>query len=230
MSPGPSRTLRRLAGAVASIVAATVAVIIWPASAHAAVLPLTQHVNPFIGTDDSNSPNPVGGGAGGSTVPGPVMPFGMVQFSPDTPTASPSGYRFSDTQIDEFSLTHFNGAGCSNNEDLGIQPITGAIGTSPGSAWTNYRGTQVKGSEIAQAGYYKAVYSNYGNTAIETSATTRSAIMRLTYPSSTTAKVLVNVGKSATGSRSGSITISGQTVTGSVTGGGFCGNSKTYQI
>src|SRR6185503_8851891 len=31
-------------------------------------------------------------------------------------------------------------------------------------------------------------------------------------------------------SRSGSLTISGQTVTGSVTGGGFCGNSKTYQI
>src|SRR5688572_3609144 len=76
--------------------------------AHAAVLPLTQHVNPFIGTDDSNSPNPVPGGAGGSTVPGPVAPFGMMQWSPDTPTASPSGYRFSDTQIQEFSLTHFN--------------------------------------------------------------------------------------------------------------------------
>ncbi len=90
--------------------------------AHAATLNLTQYVNPFIGTDDSNAPNPVGGGAGGSTVPGPIQPFGMVQLSPDTPTASPSGYRFGDSQIDEFSLTHFNGAGCSNNEDLGILP------------------------------------------------------------------------------------------------------------
>src|ERR671925_162983 len=95
-----------------------------------ALAALNQFVNPFIGTDDSNSPNPVGGGAGGSTVPGPVLPFGMVQFSPDTPSASPSGYRFSDTGIDEFSLTHFNGAGCPNNEDIGILPITGNIGTS----------------------------------------------------------------------------------------------------
>ena len=50
----------------------------------AATLNLTQFVNPFIGTDDSNSPNPVPGGAGGSTYPGPVLPFGMVQLSPDT--------------------------------------------------------------------------------------------------------------------------------------------------
>src|SRR4051812_19948767 len=170
-----------------------------PAPAHAAVLPLTQHVNPFIGTDDSNSPNPVPGGAGGSTVPGPVLPFGMVQFSPDTPTASPSGYRFADSQIQEYSLTHFNGAGCSNNEDLGILPITGNLGASPGTSWTSYQATQTKSQEVAQAGYYKSVLSTYGNTQVELSATRRTAIMKLTYPSSTTAKVLVNTGKSATG-------------------------------
>src|SRR4051812_13449497 len=106
----------RAGTALAGLLLATVAITAAPAPAQAAVLNLTQYVNPYIGTDDSNSPNPVGGGAGGSTVPGPVAPFGMVQFSPDTPTASPSGYRFSDTQIQEFSLTHFNGAGCSNNE------------------------------------------------------------------------------------------------------------------
>src|ERR1700704_4114999 len=83
-----------------------------------ATLNLTQFVNPLIGTDDSNSPNPVPGGAGGSTYPGAVLPFGMVQLSPDTPTASPSGYRSSDTQIEQFSVTHFDGAGCANNEDL----------------------------------------------------------------------------------------------------------------
>src|SRR4029453_7002275 len=202
----------------------------WPPPANAAVLPLTQYVNPFIGTDDSNSPNPVPGGAGGSTVPGPVLPFGMVQFSPDTPTASPSGYRFGDTQIQEFSLTHFNGAGCSNNEDLGLLPMTGNIGTSPGTGWTSYTATQTKSQEVAQAGYYKAVLSNFGNTQVELSAPTRTGIMRLTYPSSTTAKVPINTSRSATGNRSGSLSISGSTVTGTVTGGGFCGSSKTYQI
>ena len=54
--------------------------------------------------------------------------------------------------------------------------------------------------------------------------------MRLTYPATTTAQVLVNTSRSATGNRSGSITISGSTVTGTFTGGGFCGSSKTFQI
>ncbi|HZN76297.1 MAG TPA: GH92 family glycosyl hydrolase [Micromonosporaceae bacterium] len=227
----PPRTSATVALALLLAATATAAAVaLTAAPARAAVLALTQYVNPFIGTDDSNSPNPVPGGAGGSTVPGPVVPFGMVQFSPDTPTASPSGYRFSDTQIQEFSLTHFNGAGCANNEDIGLLPITGAIGTSPGTGWTGYAATQAKASEVAQAGYYKAVLSNYGNTQAELSATKRTAIMRLTYPTTTSAKVLINTSRSATGSRSGSISISGSTVTGSVTGGGFCGSSKTYQI
>ncbi|MBB5873742.1 putative alpha-1,2-mannosidase [Allocatelliglobosispora scoriae] len=227
-----SQAVFRTGAALAGLLLASVALTTTTAApaVQAAVLPLTQHVNPFIGTDDSNSPNPVGGGAGGSTVPGPVAPFGMVQFSPDTPTASPSGYRFGDTQIQEFSLTHFNGAGCSNNEDLGILPITGNLGASPGNSWTSYQATQTKSAEVAQAGYYKAVLSNYGGTQAELSATTRTGIMRLTYPATTTAKVLVNTSRSATGTRSGSLQISGSTVTGTFTGGGFCGSSKTYQV
>src|SRR5581483_8979194 len=137
-----SRGRATLSMAAATALVVLTAQLIGATPAHAATMNLTQYVNPFIGSDDSNSPNPVGGGAGGSTVPGPVVPFGMVQLSPDTPTASPSGYRFSDTSIEEFSLTHFNGAGCPNNEDLGILPITGAIGASPGTSWTSYRATQ----------------------------------------------------------------------------------------
>ncbi|GLZ79795.1 alpha-1,2-mannosidase [Actinorhabdospora filicis] len=202
-----------------------------PAPAQAAAdLSLTQYVNPFIGTDDSNSPNPVPGGAGGSTYPGATVPFGMTQFSPDTPTGSPSGYRYSDTKIEEFSLTHFNGAGCANNEDLGILPMTGAIGTSPGTGWTGYAGTYAKANEAASPGYYKTVLDNYGGTGVELSATTRTGAMKLTYPSSASSRILVNTGRSATGNRSGTIAISGAEITGSVTGGGFCGSSKTYQI
>ena len=222
--------LRRSLAVAAGVLLAAGVVVVVDTPAHAAVLNLTQFVNPFIGSDDSNSPDPVGGGAGGSTVPGPVLPFGMVQFSPDTPTASPSGYRFSDTQIQEFSLTHFNGAGCPNNEDIGLLPITGNLGTSPGTGWTGYAATQAKASEQAQPGYYRAVLSNYGNTNVELSATRRTAIMRLTYPATSTAKVLINTSRSATGNRSGSLSISGSTVTGTFTGGGFCGSAKTYQI
>jgi predicted alpha-1,2-mannosidase len=197
--------------------------------ASAATLNLTQYVNPLIGTDDSNSPNPVGGGAGGSTYPGATVPFGMVQFSPDTPTASPSGYRDRDRTINDFSLTHFNGAGCSNNDDLQLAPITGAIGASPGTNWTDYSSTYTKSNESAAPGYYKNHLDTY-NTDVELSATTRTGVAKLGFPSTNQARLLINTSRSATGSRSGSISISGSTVTGSLTAGGFCGSSKTYPI
>src|SRR5262245_2331895 len=46
---------------------------------------VTQYVHPLIGTGPANVMNPVGGGTGGSVFPGAVVPWGMVQFSPDTP-------------------------------------------------------------------------------------------------------------------------------------------------
>ncbi|MFF3152361.1 GH92 family glycosyl hydrolase [Streptomyces sp. NPDC057910] len=197
--------------------------------AHAAALPLTQYVDPFIGTDDSNAPNPVPGGAGGSTYPGAVVPFGGVQFGPDTPTASPSGYRYKDTSVEDFSLTHFDGAGCPNNEDLPLLPVTGALGSSPGTNWTGYASGYTKANEVAKPGYYKTRLDRYA-TDVELSATTRTAMGKLTYPSSTASRLLINTGRSATGNRAGSVHINGNELTGSVTAGGFCGSSKTYQI
>jgi predicted alpha-1,2-mannosidase len=224
----PPRGRRLLALAVAVVLGGGAASALAPA-ASAATLNLTQYVNPFIGTDDSNSPNPVGGGAGGSTFPGAEVPFGMVQFSPDTPTASPSGYRYSDTSVEDFSLTHFDGAGCPNNEDLNLLPVTGSVSTSPGSNWTSYASGYTKANESAAPGYYKTRLDKYSTT-VELTATTRTGIARLTYPNTTTAQLLVNTSRSATGSRNGTVNVSGSTVTGSLTAGGFCGSSKTYQI
>ncbi|MFD9821164.1 GH92 family glycosyl hydrolase [Streptomyces violascens] len=199
------------------------------APAHAAALPLTQYVDPFIGTDDSNAPNPVPGGAGGSTYPGAVVPFGGVQFGPDTPTASPSGYRYKDTSVEDFSLTHFDGAGCANNEDLPLLPVTGALGSSPGTNWASYASGYTKANEVAKPGYYKTRLDRYA-TDVELSATTRTAMGKLTYPASTASRLLINTGRSATGNRAGAVHINGSELTGSVTAGGFCGSSKTYQI
>jgi len=188
-----------------------------------------DHVDPFIGTDDSNSPNPVGGGAGGSTYPGAVVPFGMVQLSPDTPTASPSGFRFSDLQIEQFSLTHFDGAGCANNEDLPFMPFVGAVTSSPAANWNAYRTAYDKASQKAQPGYYRAKLAS--NIDVELTATTRTGMARFTYPASTTAQFLLHAGRSATGTRSGAINVIGtDRITGSATAGGFCGSSKTFTI
>ena len=217
--------LRTLAAAVVL----TAAVLSVPQAAQAAAdLDLTQYVNPFVGTDDSNSPNPVGGGAGGSTFPGATVPFGMVQFSPDTPTASPSGYRDRDRTVESFSLTHFNGAGCPNNEDIPLLPITGDLSASPGSNWTSYASAYTKTSEVATPGYYKNRLDRYGVDA-ELSATKRTGALRLTYPATSTARLLINASRSATGDRDGNVTITGNRVWGEHTAGGFCGG-QTFKM
>ena len=190
-----------------------------------------DYVDPFVGTDDSSSPNPVGGGAGGSTYPGAVVPFGMVQVSPDTPTASPSGYRYSDTQIEQFSLTHFDGAGCPNNEDLPFLPFSGTVTTSPAgsTAWSTYRVTYNKANEQASPGYYHVKLNT--NIDVELTATTRTAMVRMTYPTSLPAQLLLHTGRSATGDRPGSVEIvDDRHIRGMATAGGFCGSDQTYSI
>jgi putative alpha-1,2-mannosidase len=45
---------------------------------------LTQYVNPFVGTGKMKMPDLLGGNSSANTFPGANVPFGMVQFSPDT--------------------------------------------------------------------------------------------------------------------------------------------------
>src|ERR1044071_812264 len=77
---------------------------------------LTRYVNPFIGTADSPLPDYLGGNASGNTFPGATLPFGMVQFSPDTENGfgpeDRGSYVYRDTSIRGFSLTHLSGPGC----------------------------------------------------------------------------------------------------------------------
>ena len=80
---------------------------------------LSQHVNPFVGTD-----------AHGHTFPGACAPFGMIQLSPDTrPNAGDwdgcSGYHYSDSLIYGFSHTHLSGTGCDDWCDILITPGDG---------------------------------------------------------------------------------------------------------
>lgn len=74
-------------------------------------------VNPFIGT-----------GGHGHTFPGPTMPFGMVQLSPDTRNDASwdgcGGYHYDDSFIYGFSHTHLSGTGVSDWGDVLIMPIS----------------------------------------------------------------------------------------------------------
>src|SRR5215216_6437938 len=78
---------------------------------------LTRYVNPFIGTAGH-----------GHTFPGAIVPFGMVQLSPDTRLSGwdgCSGYHYSDSGIYGFSHTHLSGTGISDYGDILLMPAVG---------------------------------------------------------------------------------------------------------
>ncbi|MBK8231225.1 MAG: glycoside hydrolase family 92 protein [Candidatus Eisenbacteria bacterium] len=188
-----------------------------------------ESVQPLIGTGPSTAPNPVPGGAGGSTIPGPLAPFGMIQFSPDTDIASPSGYGYDGTRIEQFSLTHFNGAGCPNGEEIGILPFVGELGASPAGAWTSYASRFAHAEETAAVAYYRATLQPSGTIA-ELTATPRTGMARWTFPRSGPAFILLNPSRSATGVRASSFEIDGARITGRAEGGGFCGSDTRVEI
>jgi putative alpha-1,2-mannosidase len=87
-------------------------------------------VDPLIGT-----------GSGGATVgqvdtyPGATAPFGMVSFSPDTPSRPDGGgYSYDDSATTGFSLTHMSGPGCGAFGDFPILPTVGALGDNPANS------------------------------------------------------------------------------------------------
>jgi len=82
---------------------------------------LTQYASPLCGTT-----------GGANLFPGPVLPFGMIQWSPDTEMGlRKGGYAYDDSRISDFSVEHMSGAGCSYGEDFGMMPLVGGVPTSP---------------------------------------------------------------------------------------------------
>ena len=82
---------------------------------------------------DGTGTGPVSPGTVGE-FPGADLPFGMIQWSPDTTpnaAASGGGYSFYDSALSGFSLTHLSGTGCPSYQDVPILPTVGPIGPIP---------------------------------------------------------------------------------------------------
>jgi predicted alpha-1,2-mannosidase len=157
----------------------------------AAMLPLTQYINPFIGTD----PNPIHrGGWGwdtGNVFPGAVCPRGMLAWSPDTTHKNKiaGGYWYPDNVIEDFSLTHFSGRGVVCLMDVPFMPAVHEVTGSPGTNWEQFAATFSHTNESAAAGYYRVTLDNGIET--ELTATPRSGMARFTYPSGKSPAVLL---------------------------------------
>src|SRR5215211_6044943 len=110
---------------------------------------VTRYVNPFIGTAGH-----------GHTFPGAIVPFGMVQLSPDTRLTGwdgCSGYHYSDSIIYGFSHTHLSGTGISDYGDILLMPTVGEVylkATDGGGTERGYASRFSHERETASPGYY----------------------------------------------------------------------------
>jgi predicted alpha-1,2-mannosidase len=171
-------------------------------------------VDTFVGTSN-----------GGDTFPGADVPFGMIQWSPDT-NARPDGggYEYYDNQIIGYSLTHLSGPGCNAEGDVPILPTVGPIGHEPTDTTERFSHS----SESATPGYYELTA---GGVKTQLTTTVHAGIARFTFPRTQSANLLFQLAESqSTDSKTVFQLVNNREVQGYVTSGYFCGAENTYTL
>jgi len=141
---------------------------------------LTRFVNPFIGTDED-----------GHTFPGALVPFGMVQLSPDNGENGYnwcSGYHYTSKTIAGFSHTHYSGTGAEDLCDISVFPLVNQE-ASP----KRFRSEFSHKEEIATPGYYSVRLKTF-NIQAELTATTHCGLHRYTFPESNNPSIKIDLG------------------------------------
>ncbi|MGF1240084.1 GH92 family glycosyl hydrolase [Streptomyces sp. 2-6] len=207
--------LRGLRLCVAGVVAAS-ALLTAPVTAQAAEQrggPLTDLVDPFIGTQNE-----------GNTYPGAAVPFGMVQLSPDT--GHNTGYDYSQDHIRGFSLIHLSGVGCGLGGDLPVLPTTGDVTQTD---YAKYAAGFSHDDESASPGYYRVGLDS--GIEAELTASTRTGVQRYTFPATDKANVLLDAGQALHQMVSTKVEVlDNRTVRTAITGRGFCQDTLPYTV
>jgi predicted alpha-1,2-mannosidase len=197
---------------------------------------LADHVNPLAGTQPG--PRTFGGG---HNFPGATLPFGMVQWGPDTTPSDrhSGGYDYRDRHITGFSLTHLNGAGCSLYGDFPFLPTTEPLDASPappgraGLAGRFEPGFSHRG-EKASPGRYSVRLNPVRGAAIDVdlTATTRTGMARFAFPRSPHASVLIDAGGSAKANDIAEVRIdpARREISGAASSGYFCAQRPRYEV
>ena len=177
---------------------------------------------------DGTGTGPVSPGAIGE-FPGADLPFGMIQWSPDTvpnAAAAGGGYSYADSHINGFSLTHLSGTGCAVYQDVPILPTVGPLGTDPMATTESFSHS----TERAAPGRYAVRLGSHGVSAA-LSVTTRTGISQFVFPATTQANVLLKVGDSANPVSRSEVRIAADgEVSGQVTSGQFCQTGTDYTV
>ena len=141
---------------------------------------LIDFVNPFIGTDED-----------GHTFPGAIVPFGMVQLSPDNGDHGYnwcSGYHYSSNKILGFSHTHYSGTGAESLCDISLLPL---VNTGP--TWESVRSDFSHLDEKASPGYYSVLLKSFAIKA-ELTATLHCGFHRYTLPERKSTLLRIDLG------------------------------------
>lgn len=153
--------------------------------------PLTQWVDPFIGT----------GGKGygtGSAFPGPQVPFGLARPGPDTALgglalgfAHCSGYNFEDNVVLGFSQTRMHGTGIVDYGAVSFMPTLGftADKIEPLGLMQPF----AKADESASPGRYALTLAD--GIGVELTATARVGLHRFSFPEGKPAAVVLDLGR-----------------------------------
>jgi predicted alpha-1,2-mannosidase len=173
---------------------------------------LVQYADPMSGT-----------GGNANCFPGPVAPFGMIQWSPDTGNGQhKGGYYCDDTSISDFSLDHLSGVGCTYGEDFAMMPFMGAMPTMPPANRGEFGSRFTHGNESVRPGYYGVSLDN--GIKVELTTTARSGFGRITYPSGSATSLMINAASDINHSDEAAINIDPEhrEISGWSVGGFFC--------
>ena len=180
-------------------------------------------VNPFAGTGTGGvSPGSIG------EFPGADVPFGMMQWGPDTSPdrITGSGYSYNDSHISGFSLTHLSGTGCAAYGDVPVLPTVGTIGADPSSSTDTFSHSH----ESASPGRYSVELGPAGID-VALTVTTRTGLSQITFPETSSANMLFKVAGSANPVNATEVRMVGDDeLTGEVTSGQFCQTGTLYTL
>jgi predicted alpha-1,2-mannosidase len=124
-------------------------------------------------------------------IPGPTLPFGMVNLSPDTQDGGwKAGHDYNSPTITGFSHIHSWVMG-----GLLTMPATGPLMIVPGNEQkpeSGYRSRYSHDTEVAKAGYYAVTLDDYDIRA-ELTATKRTGFQRYTFPESDESRIIFDL-------------------------------------
>ena len=183
-------------------------------------------VDPFVGTGAAVVPG--ADPAKIDTFPGATVPFGMVQWSPDTypNRRAGGGYAIDDHVTSGFSLTHLSGPGCPVGGDLPILPVAGPPPADPDTATEPFS----HATEHANPGFY-SVSVGAEPVSVSLTATSRTGLGAFVFPRGVQQTILLKGDGSAAGVDHNTITVAGaDEVLGSATTGHFCSTTGSYTI